>query len=173
MLETSRPGRKAQPSERAKGAEKALCRETIVQKGVFGESFLFFLSATLRIFSIENEHFKPRMKISSQFLLCPSRFALETLEILTGAEKKEGLSKNTLLESPFLRTTPSLLLQRAPKQIQMFARTAGRGLIDSNYGARTCGVGKGADACACSSALSAPGTMPGANLSVRFLVGGA
>ena len=29
-------------SERAKGAAKASCGETVVQKGVFGESFLLF-----------------------------------------------------------------------------------------------------------------------------------
>ena len=34
-------------SERANGAEKASCRETVVEKGVFGESIFF--SAPLRV----------------------------------------------------------------------------------------------------------------------------
>ena len=42
-------------SERTKGAEKASCKETVVQKGIFGESVFFFV---------------------------PLRFALKTLEAL-------------------------------------------------------------------------------------------
>ena len=68
----------------AKGAE-ASCRETVVQKGVFGES------------------------VSS---LSPLRFALKTSDNLKGAEKKRTLQKHPFAQ-PFLRMTPSPLLWHA------------------------------------------------------------
>ena len=68
-----------------KGAAKASCGETVVQKGVFGES------------------------VSS---LPPLRFALKTHETLRG-QRKRTLQKHPF-RRPFLRTTPSPLLWRAP-----------------------------------------------------------
>ena len=73
-------------SERAKGAAKASCGETVVQKGVFGES------------------------VSS---LPPLRFALKAHENLKGAERKRTLQKHPF-GRPFLRTTPSPLLGAPP-----------------------------------------------------------
>ena len=73
----------------AKGAAKASCGETVVQKGVFGES------------------------VSS---LPPQGLLLKHLkdpENLKGAEKKRTLPKHPFGQ-PFLRTTPSPLLWRTP-----------------------------------------------------------
>ena len=78
-------------SGRAKGAAKGSCGETVVQKGVFGES------------------------VSS---LPPYGLLLKQLkgpENLKGAEKKRTLQKHPFGQ-PFLRTTPSPLLWRAPKK---------------------------------------------------------
>ena len=72
-------------SGHAKGAAKGSCGETVVQKGVFGESVL----------------------------LCPLKVYshLKGPENLKGAEKKRTLQKHPFGQ-PFLRTTPSLLLWR-------------------------------------------------------------
>ena len=76
--------------ERAKRAEKASCGETVVQKGVFGES------------------------VSS---LPPSGFydlsGILRAKTLRGEEKKRALQKHPFGQ-PFLRTTPFPLLWRAP-----------------------------------------------------------
>ena len=80
-------------SERAKGAAKASCGETAVQKGVFGESVS---SLPLKVCFLKH-------------LKCP--------ENLKGAEKKRTLQKHPF-GRPFLRTTPSLLLWRAPNETE-------------------------------------------------------
>ena len=66
----------SQRSERAKGAAKASCGETVVQKGVCGES------------------------VSS---LPPLMFALKTHENLKGAERKRTLQKHPLDNHLFAR----------------------------------------------------------------------
>ena len=69
----------ASKSARAKRAEKASCGETVVQKGIFGES------------------------VSS---LPPSGLLLKHLKALRG-QRRNGLSKNTLLDDCF--SAPRLL----------------------------------------------------------------
>ena len=75
---------------RAKGAVKGSCGETVVQKGVFGES----------VSSLLPEGFQDLSGVLR--------------ENPKGAEKKRTLQKHPFGE-PFLRTTPSPLLWRAPK----------------------------------------------------------
>ena len=72
---------------RAKGAAKASCGETVVQKGVFGES----------VSSLPPQGFEDLSGILR--------------ENLKGAEKKRTLQKHPFGQ-PFLRTTPSPLLWR-------------------------------------------------------------
>ena len=71
----------------AKGAEKASCGETVVQKGV----------------------------LESPFLLCPLRVFRCFKANLNGAEQKRTLQTHPFGQ-PFLRTTPSPLLWKALKR---------------------------------------------------------
>ena len=79
-----------QNSGRAKGAAKGSCGETVVQKGVFGES----------VSSLLPQGFQDLSGVLRANL--------------KGAEKKRTLQKPPFGQ-PFLRTTPSPLLWRAPK----------------------------------------------------------
>ena len=76
-------------SERAKGAAKAPCGETVIQKGVFGESV-----SSLPAEGLPLKHLKGP-------------------ENLKEAEKKRTLQKHPF-GRPFLRTAPSPLLWRVP-----------------------------------------------------------
>ena len=76
----------------ATGAAKVSCRETVVQKGVFGESVSFL-----------------PLKVFFKTLKCP--------ENLKGAEKKRTL-QNTLLDNLFSPTTPSPLPLGRPHKLR-------------------------------------------------------
>ena len=85
-----RPSTSQESSGHAKGAGKGSCGETVVQKGVFGESVS---SLPPQVFQDLSGVLRANLK---------------------GAEKKRTLQKHPFGQ-PFLRTTPSPLLWRALK----------------------------------------------------------